>query len=99
MAGEYGLACRRAQPHRAQRRHTADEAIHYDGQIFQRTTEENAAQPGDIKPAQRGQHAQWVRGVGVVDGDAALNGGDLAAQPGVRQPRPAPGHRLHRLVQ
>ena len=89
----------RPKTRRTQRRHTADEAIHYDGQIFQRTTEENAAQPGDIEPAQRGQHAQRVSSIGVVDGDAALNGGELAAQPGVRKPRPAPGHRLHRLVQ
>ena len=99
MAGENGLFRRGAEPHRAQRRHAADESVHHDGQPFERTAEKHAAQPGNIKAAQRRQHPQRVRGVWVVAGNAAFYRIYFALQSCIGKSRAAPGHLGHRAAQ
>ena len=99
MAGENGLFRRGAEPHRAQRRHAADESVHHDGQPFERTAQKHAAQPGNIKAAQRRQHPQRVRDVGVVAGNAAFYRIYFAVQSGIGKSRAAPGHLGHRAAQ
>ena len=99
MAGENGLFRRGAEPHRAQRRHAADESVHHDGQPFERTAQKHAAQPGNIKAAQRRQHPQRVRGVGVVAGNAAFYRIYFAVQSCAGKSRTAPGHLGHRAAQ
>ena len=99
MAGEHGLGGGGAEPHRAQGRHPADETIHQDGQVFQCAAKEDPAQPGDVKAAQFGQHVQRVGSIGLVAGDAAPDGVQLAGQPGVGKARAPPGHDLDGLAE
>ena len=88
MAGKHRLGCCGAEPHRAQRRHAADESV-------QRAAQKHAAQPGNIKPAQLGLHIQRVSGIGLVVGNAAPDRINLAGKPCIRKPGPASGHALH----
>ena len=99
MAGKYSLFRGRAQPHGTKRRHAADKAIHKDRHIFQRTAQKHTAQPGNIKAAQLCQHVQRVIGIGCIAGNARFYRADLALQPCVRKPCPAPGHLRYRAVQ
>ena len=83
----------------AQRRHPADEAIHQHGQAFQRTAQKNTAQPGDVKPAQLGEHIQRVSGIGLIPRNAPPDGIQLAGKPRVGKARTTACHPLHGLTQ
>ena len=95
MAGKHRLGRRGAEPHRAQSRHAADKTIHQNGHTLQRAAQKHAAQPGNIKPAQLGQHIQRVSGIGLAAGNAAPDRINLAGKPCIRKPGPASGHALH----
>ena len=99
VTGKHRFGRGRAQPHGAQGRHAADEAVHYHGHAFQRTAQKDAAQPGKIKAAQLGQHVQRVCGVRLVAQDAPADGIHLAGQPFIRKAGSPAGHPFHRLAQ
>ena len=99
VAGKHGLFRGGAEPHRAQSRHTADEAIHQHGQAFQRAAQKNTAQPGDVEPAQLGEHVQRVSGIGPIPRNAPPDGIQLAGKPRVGKARAPACHPLHGLTQ
>jgi len=67
MAGQHGPPCLRPQPHRTQRRHGADEAVHQDGKAVLRPAQKHPTQPGQVQPAHLGQYVHRIGGVGAVD--------------------------------
>ena len=76
MACKNSLGRCRAEPDSAERRHTADEAVGQHRHTFQRTAEEDAAEPGNIETAQLCQHVQCIGRVGLIFCDAAMDGVD-----------------------
>lgn len=73
MACKNSLGRRRAEPDSAERRHTADETVGQHRHTFQRTAEEDAAEPGNIETAQLRQHVQCIGRVWLIFCDATMD--------------------------
>ena len=99
MACKHSLCRRRAQPHGAQRGHSADKAICQHRHTGQCTAQKHTAQARDIKAAKLCKNIQCVFRVRLIAKDAAADGIHLAGKPFVREARTAPGHKLHGLAQ
>ena len=90
VACKNSLGRRRAEPDSAERRHTADEAVGQRRHTFQRTAEEDAAEPGNIETAQLRQHVQCIGRVGLIFCDAAMDASIFRASPSSERPAPRP---------
>ena len=99
MACKNSLGRCRAEPDSAERRHTADETVGQHRHTFQRTAEEDAAEPGNIETAQLRQHVQCIGRVGLIFCDAAMDGVDLPGKPLVRKARAPARHHFDGLAQ
>ena len=92
-------AVRSGALHGTERRDPADEAVHQDGDPFQRPAEENAAQARKVEPAKLREDVEGVSGVWRVDRDAPADGVHFAGKPFIGEARAPAGHGFDGLAQ
>ena len=86
-------------PRGDQRRYGGDHPVRDRRDTVCQSAEIRAGHPGDLIPAQLGEHVDRILRIRPVDPDRLLNRGGLSFQSGVRQARPPSGHCPHGQIQ